>query len=195
MEPAGMQLTVSCVGNRTSFIYDRTCHNKGNQQRELTTVVWVEWKTLFQVRNFSLFPHTGKKGATHFTNKTWTSILQLKTFSMLFCLFAHLFKGLMWKPWTNTPTYLGFRSSLVKDCGFETTARQKRKLRCAEELYPRTAPGDPSHSENSHMLLSVQLHCYKVKFNNFLVFLSHPAHTHTEVSLTQSLSCFQYSHF
>lgn len=91
-------------------------------------------KSIFPRRNFSPLPHTEKR-ANHFKNKTGTSIIESKTFSILFLVFAQSFKGLIWKlwvwtiwtNWTNMPTYLGFRSSVVKDCGFEITARQKEK--------------------------------------------------------------------
>lgn len=44
-------------------------------------------------------------------------------------------------------------------------------------MYSGKAPGDPpTFRKFARVTLAVQFHCYKVKFNNFLVFLSHPAY-------------------
>lgn len=140
-------------------------------------------KSIFPRRNFSPLPHTEKR-ANHFKNKTGTSIIESKTFSILFLVFAQSFKGLIWKlwvwtiwtNWTNMPTYLGFRSSVVKDCGFEITARQKEKgIQMCQNTVHKKGIWEPINIQKIctlYFTTSVQLHWYNIKFSKFLVSLS-----------------------
>lgn len=93
MKPAGMQLTVSLVRKRSLITIDLVMVKATSRDRACDSGL-SRVKSIFPRRNFSPLPHTEKR-ANHFKNKTGTSIIESKTFSILFLVFAQSFKGLI----------------------------------------------------------------------------------------------------